>query len=333
MELILTLVFCIAVSLLFTLLARKLNLSVVIGLIVAGVFMGSSFMEQTFLEPNTEFIFSLGDVGFIFLMFLAGLEVSWSMLYKERKDAAYVASFAALIPFALGFTVFTLMGYSPLTSMTVGICMGITAEATKARILLELKKLKTKIGSLMMGAGIIDDIIGMSLFTMISYLFTGTFVTKELVMLIAAISAFFIGITVHRFIGRYETKMVYAEKFLLLFIVPFFFISMGIYFKSHSLIQNPVILLTIIAIAISGKMLGSLLTKPFTRMKLKQLYLVGWGMNSRGAVELALAFLAFRIGLINTEIYSALIVMALATTLMFPFFVTRMVKKEPGIMS
>jgi Kef-type K+ transport system membrane component KefB len=92
-------------------------------------------------------------------------------------------------------------------------------------------------------------------------------------------------------------------------------------------------LLIIIGIAMAGKLAGTFLTKPFTKLNWKQLHLIGWGMNSRGAIELALALIAFRSALIPVELYSSLVIMALTTTLIFPFVITRMIKKEPGLMN
>ena len=332
MNIIITLIICISASFLITLLAKKLKISVVIGLIIVGLIIGSPILKGIILEPNTEFILILGNVGLITLMFLAGLEVSWRGLYKERKNSLYLAFFAFIIPFSLGFFIFLFLGFPLLTALTIGICMSITAEATKARVLLELKKLKTKIGSLMMGAGIIDDILGIFLFLLISFLFIHTIITKEIIILLSAIISFFIGVVVHKFIGRETKKIHYLEKFLLIFIVPFFFIAMGLYFALQSITLNPWILIIVIIVAISGKILGSLFSKPLTKLKLKQLYLVGWGMNSRGAVELAIAFTAFKVGLLDNNTYSSLIIMALVTTLIFPFFIRRMIQKNPGIM-
>jgi Kef-type K+ transport system membrane component KefB len=114
--------------------------------------------------------------------------------------------------------------------------------------------------------------------------------------------------------------------------VPFLFIAMGIDFSLQSLTLEPLLVLAVVLIAIAGKMLGSMVTKPFLKIRWKQLYLVGWGMNARGAIGLAVAFVAFNIGLVDTGIYSSLVIMALVTTLIFPFFVRRMVNKEPTIM-
>jgi len=332
MNIIITLSVCLLLSFISTLVAKKLKISAVVGLIIAGIIIGSPIAESVVLEPNTEFILELGNVGLGVLMFIAGMEISWSMLYKERRDSVYLASFAFLIPLLLGFLVFSFLGFSLPTALITGICISITAEATKARVLLELKKLKTKVGSLMMGAGIIDDVLGMVLFALISFLLIRTIVTKELIILLGAILSFFAGITVHKIIGRETRKIKYLEKILLNFVVPFFFIATGMYFDLQSLAFNSWLLIIIIITATAGKIFGSILTKPFTKLRTEQLYLVGWGMNSRGAVGLAIAFIAFKSGLLDINIYSSLIVTALVTTLIFPFFVRRMVRKKPDIM-
>ncbi len=87
MTLIITLIICLVVSFLFTFLAKKLNSSSVVGLIVGGIILGSPFVKSIILEPNTDFILMLGDFGFFALMFIAGMEISWCLLYEERKEA------------------------------------------------------------------------------------------------------------------------------------------------------------------------------------------------------------------------------------------------------
>jgi Kef-type K+ transport system membrane component KefB len=254
-------------------------------------------------------------------------------MYKERKEAFIIAFFAAFVPFIMGFAAFYFLGFAILTSLTVGICMSITAEATNAMVLLNLKKLKTKIGSLMMGAGIFDDLLGICLFAAIGSFFLGSSIKGEFLIMAGALSAFFIGILANNLLGRSHKYVVSFEKLSLLFIVPFFFISMGIHFSIESLSVNLLLLVLIVFIAIAGKMAGVFLTKPFTKLSFKQAYLIGWGMNSRGAVELVICFIAFKVGMLNMGLYSNLVVMALITTLLFPFFVRSIIKKNPKIMN
>lgn len=333
MYLIITLGLYLLISFLFTLLARKLKIPVVIGLIFAGILLGSPMLRMILLGANEDVILGLGDIGLIVLMFLAGLEISWSMLYQEKRESLYLASFAFVIPFLLGFFLFFFAGFPVITALIIGIAMSITAEATKARVLLELGKLKTKLGSLMMGAGIIDDIFGIILLLLVSFMFLQNIPLKEMIILVGTILAFFIGILVHQFMRKKTLRISYLEHALLNLVVPFFFISMGMHFNLQSLTLNPWLLLGIIGVAITGKMIGTMFLKFFTKFTFKQLYLVGWGMNSRGAVELAIIFIAVQVGLINTEIYSSLVIMTFVTTLIFPFVLKRLIQKNPGIMN
>lgn len=332
MQLLFTLIICIVISFLFTLVAKRLRLSSVIALILTGIVVGSPFWRGIILEPNVDFVLLLGNFGILSLMFVAGLEVSWSMMYKEKRDAVLVAYFAFLTPFLLGFLVSLIIGLSFFVAIIVGICMAVTAEASKARELLDLKKLKTRIGSLMLGAGIIDDTLAMILFVVACYLFNGVVAMEESLLILTLPLAFFAGVLVHKYIGREEHVIPYIEKLLLIFIIPFFFIGIGIDFNLQALILNPLLLFIIILTAITGKISGVLITKPFTGLSLKQIYLVGWAMNSRGAVELAIIFLAFKLSLLNLELYSSLVVMTLFTTFMFPFILRRMINSEPSIM-
>ncbi|MBN1896394.1 MAG: cation:proton antiporter [Candidatus Aenigmarchaeota archaeon] len=332
MYMIFSIVFMLSIFFFMTHIFRKMKISTVIGMIISGLIIASAPFRDVYLIPNYAVIETLGDIGLLGIMFIAGLEVSWSMLYSEKKDAAIIAVLASFTPFFLGFVVFFFAGFPIETSLFVGVCMSITAEATKARVLMEMRKLKTKIGSLMMGAGIIDDIIGMSLFFIIGYFFHTSLPSKEVLLLAGVILSFFFGVFVHREIGRHENMIPEFEKIITYIFVPFFFISMGMRFSFESLILNPFLIIMTISVAIVGKMTGSLLTKPFTKLKTIQLYLVGWGMNSRGAVELALAYIALRSGLLDVGVYSSLIIMAMATTMIFPFIFTRTVKKNPTIM-
>ncbi|UCD03048.1 MAG: cation:proton antiporter [Candidatus Aenigmatarchaeota archaeon] len=333
MNLLVSLGFCIVIALTFVALFRRFRLSSIAGMMVGGIIAGLPVFRQAFIEPNEYVVLNLGYAGLLGLMFIAGMEVSWSVLSKEKKDAAVIGILASVTPFLLGFTAFLLLGFPLSVSLFVGIAMSITAEATKAKVLVEMKKVKTKIGSLLLGVGIIDDLIGLSLFIAIGYLFSANIAVTEAVILSAALWSFFLGVLVHKEIGRYEKMVPELEKILLYILSPFDLVSKGLYFSTQSLILEPVLLLIVISLAVVGKMLGTWLTKPFTKLRANQLYLIGWGMNSRGAVELVLVFIAFNIGLIPVNVYSSLIVMAVVTTLAFPLFFTRAVRRNPRIMN
>ncbi|MFA5365119.1 MAG: cation:proton antiporter [Candidatus Bathyarchaeia archaeon] len=155
--------------------------------------------------------------------------------------------------------------------------------------------------------------------------------TLEMGYLIGALVAgFLLQISMKRLQKKDSDEIINTTKLITLaFVVPFFFVNIGLNFNYDYLLGNlPLVLVTII-IAFAGKIVGTLIVKPFTKLSLRQLYLIGWGMNSRGAVELVIALLALNHGLITQEIFSALVAMAIVTTLVFPFVLQREIKNNP----
>lgn len=329
MNILLSIILIIVISFLFLNLTNRLKIPSVVSLIVIGIFLTLPGFREIFVGKNEEIIYHLGNFGLFSLMFLAGLGSSLRVLKKEEKDSFYLALFGALIPFSLGFIVFYFLGFSLVVSTVIGLCMSITAEATKAQVLLELGKLKTRVGSAMIGAGIIDDLFGLIGFSILMY-FLGVLTFEEHFILFGVLASFFIGLYVQKYFREHHiTKN--TEIILNFILVPFFFISMGISFDLLSLFVSFKYLFLIILVALIGKMLGIFISKPFVNFSYKQLYLMGWAMNSRGAIELALALLAFRLNLINSEIYSSLVIMALVTTIIFPFMITSLSKNDKFI--
>jgi len=208
--------------------------------------------------------------------------------------------------------------------------MSITAEATNIEVLIFLKKLKTKVGSIIMEAGIIDNVLGLLVFLTIQFIMHEASV-KDDILLIAILTTFFLGILFQRLREFQFTQTV--EQTALYVIIPFFFISLGLHFDFSVIILNPLLLILMISLGFIGKLGGTLLAKRFVSLKKSQLYLIGWAMNSRGAVDLVLAFIAFRNGFISHDIYSSLLLMVLLTTLIFPFVISFMISKQPKIMS
>ncbi len=302
----------------------------IIAMILVGLFFGIPAIKGFFFEGKEEMIFMLGDAGLVCLMFLAGLKSSPKLLYKEKKDAFIIATAGFLTPLILGTAVFLFMGYSFLISLIVGICLSISAEATRAKVLMELNRLRTRLGAALIGAGLADDGIGLILFMGVAVL-AGTMNVKEGVLIAATLAAFFTGLAVKMKTG--EGRVTHSLNMVLsLLVVPFFFVSLGMNFNYGALKLDPLIFVVIFFAAVISKLLGAFVIKPFTDFSFRQLHLIGWAMNSRGAIEMAIALIALRAGIIPDKMYSALIIMALLTTLIFPFVINTMVKKHPGVM-
>jgi Kef-type K+ transport system membrane component KefB len=150
----------------------------------------------------------------------------------------------------------------------------------------------------------------------------------------AIIGGFLLQISLRGIRKQHREDMVKVTKLITLaFIVPFFFANVGLNFELGSLFSNLFLLTVTIAIAFVGKIAGTLIMKPASTLSLKQLYYVGWAMNSRGAAEMVIALIAKQFGLIPLEIFSALVAMTIVTTFTFPFILERGIRKNPGLMT
>lgn len=321
----------IIISYLFTYLLKKIKIPKVVSLIVLGVIFGSTDFGSFFIGDSLYTIEILGQLGIFSLMFLAGLESSYKTLLKEEHDAVEIALFGSLFTLFLSTLIFLILGFSFVEAFIVGLCLSITAEGTKARVLLEFNKIKTKVASAMLGAGIIDDVLGLFLFSGLLF-FLGSVDFREHLLLLGILASFAFGLFAQHFFSEHHlTKK--TEFFLTNMIVPFFFITMGNSFNIFELLSDPTLFVIMFVVGTLGKILGTIISKPYTSFSYKQLYLIGWGMNSRGAIEIAIALVALEAMLINETIFSALVLTALIPTLIFPFILEYLIKKNPRIMN
>ena len=130
-----------------------------------------------------------------------------------------------------------------------------------------------------------------------------------------------------------ERKMAHHLKILsFAFIVPFFFINIGLNFNALDLVKFPVLFAAILVAAIAAKILGSMTARWYSDLTTPQTMLIGWGMNTRGAVELVIAEIARLNNLIPLEVYSAIIGLVVVSTVIFPFILRYYVRRYPSIM-
>ena len=109
------------------------------------------------------------------------------------------------------------------------------------------------------------------------------------------------------------------------FLAPIFFAGIGLEFQFSS-IQNYPLLFAIIAISFLSKIIGGYVGGRFARLNHKVSLALGIGLNARGIMELVIANIAYKAGIINTEIFSMLVIMGLITTLSTPFLLKRAFK-------
>lgn len=332
MNLFFSLIVILIISSIFIFISKKFHFSEVIGLIVVGLILSIPFLKENLITGHEFFIEDLSNIGLFTLMFISGFEISGNMLAREKKDSFILALSTVSISLILGFSVFSLLGYSTYTSLIMGICFGITAEATKARVLLQLKELKTRVGALLLGTGILNDVFGVLVLVLVTYLFNNNLSFKEVWILGGVLFSFGVGMVVHVFFNRFSTEVKVLENVLLHSLVPFFFVNMGLSLNLSQFHLSWKIFLIVLVVSFAGQMLGSFFSRLFIKLTNKQALLVGLSMNSKGAVELAIAFVAFNVGIITNELYFALVATALVSTILFQTIAFKMSFRHPEIM-
>ncbi len=145
--------------------AERIGQPAVLGELLAGVILGPSVLG---LVPLSDGIFLLAEIGVILLLFEVGLETDLEELVRVGGPALAVAITGMALPFGGGFALARLLGYGPLTCVFVGAALTATSIGITARVLSELDLLKTREGQIILGAAVIDDVLGLVVLAIVS---------------------------------------------------------------------------------------------------------------------------------------------------------------------
>ena len=166
------------------LLTRRIQLPQVVGALIAGLLLGPACFG---VLQETDFIKNIAEIGVIVLMFAAGLETDVQELKKTGLASFIIALLGVIVPLIGGYFVATI--YNPVTdqqTMLQNIFVGVVLTATSVSItvetLKELGKLSTKTGNAILGAALIDDVLGIIALTVISS-FAGSDVSLWVILL------------------------------------------------------------------------------------------------------------------------------------------------------
>lgn len=166
--------FDIAIILLSTkllgLITKRVHLPQVVGALVAGIVLGPAMLD---VLHETDFLQQLSSLGVIVLMFTAGLETDIRELKKTGMASFVIALMGVIIPLIGGFLLAMLFNKGSSTEvMLQNIFIGVILTATSVSItvetLKELGKLTTRAGNTILGAALIDDILGIIALTLIT---------------------------------------------------------------------------------------------------------------------------------------------------------------------
>lgn len=157
---------------------RKIHMPAVVGALVAGVILGPSCLKLITLTGDTGvFLEQMAEIGVILLMFNAGLETDLSELKKNGVASFVTALIGVIVPLVggfLGYAFFFHTDFSDYDEVLKAVFVGVVLTATSVSItvetLREMGKLKGKVGTTILGAAVIDDIIGIIVLTIVTSL-------------------------------------------------------------------------------------------------------------------------------------------------------------------
>jgi Kef-type K+ transport system membrane component KefB len=167
--------------------AKRIGQSAVIAMIFIGVILGPTVLG---LVHYSEAVKTLAELGAIFMLFTIGLECNYREIYNTKNFL--VAVLGVIVPFAAGWGLAQTFGYTTLEGLFIATALTATSIAITARVLHEKGMLATPVAKTIIGAAVIDDILGLLALSIITSL-TGEFTIIAITTKTAIAIAFVVG--------------------------------------------------------------------------------------------------------------------------------------------
>ncbi len=197
-------------------LAERIGQPAVLGELLGGVILGGSVLGIVPTapgDPMAEMVHLMAEIGVVILLFEVGLETDLKEMFRVGKAAAVVASVGVLVPFLLGAGYWYFanpdLGAHPegvnLTKIAlfVGATLTATSVGITARVLSDLDQMRTREARTIIGAAVIDDVLGLVMLALVVGLAAGSDVTMGTITwtLLKAVGFLVLAVIIGNFIG------------------------------------------------------------------------------------------------------------------------------------
>ena len=403
LQLLLVLALVVAAAKLSGAAANRVGQPAVFGEILAGLVLGPTVLDvlgwPIFAHtlqpahggppgPLIHSVRDLAEIGVILLMFIAGLETDLVQMRRVGRVAFWAAFGGVVMPLAGGALTAVAFGL-PLfwTGLFIGTILTATSVSISAQTLIELKALRSREGSTILGAAVIDDVMGIILLSVIVAFAraTGGVSSQEIAWIVVRMVLFFgSAILLGRYfehVGAWAERLAVSQGLLavvlvvallyawaaeylggvaaitgsylagVLFaqtrfkaaidrgihpltysmLVPVFFISIGLLANGRALGDRVLFTVLLAVVAIVTKAVGCASFARLSGFTTTEAVRVGAGMISRGEVGLIVAGYGLANGLIGLDVFSAAVIMVLATTMVTPPLLRLTFPRRPSI--
>src|SRR6476646_3174088 len=174
-EFLLALIAIFAAAKLFGEIAERLGQPAVLGEMLGGIVIGGSGLGL--VDAHALMLQVMAQLGVVLLLFLIGLETDVRRLLAVGGASTAVAITGVVLPLAAGFAVARALGYPFLVALLLGAALTATSVGITARVLSDLGQLKTAESQIILGAAVLDDILGLICFAVVGGLAEGQAIT------------------------------------------------------------------------------------------------------------------------------------------------------------
>lgn len=136
--------------------SAKLGQPSVLGKLLIGIVLGPTVLG---VVTNTEILQEISQIGVILLMFIAGLETDVEEFKRTGKASTFVGVMGIIVPFSFGYLAGMILGLPHIESVFLGLLLSATSVSISVQALKEMGKLKSREGTTILGAAVIDDIL------------------------------------------------------------------------------------------------------------------------------------------------------------------------------
>lgn len=387
--------------------AERLGQPALVGELVAGILLGTVAAQYTDLLPQIGGLHQnpvfqgITDLGMFFIMLFAGVELQPSRLIEHTRGALAVATCGMVLPMVFGIA----LGWAflPATddffaqAIFLGVALAITAVPATVRILIDLGRLESRSGQIIVSAAVFDDVLSLVLLAWLTTLIGGETagelafgwlalkvlaffaITTVVGLLVFPLGGRFMHIikqkefefsallagalafsvlaelmSLHFIVGAFMAGLFFGRKTIdefayedvrnktsamtFGFLAPIFFASVGLHLDFTAVLVIPAFVLLLLVAAFLGKLIGAGVAARCIGLSRREAAAVGVGMSARGAVELVIASIALEAGLfaggpgtsaVIEHMFSAVVIMAVVTTLVTPILLKRIYGRMP----
>tara|TARA_B100000674_G_scaffold236511_1_gene194297 strand:+ start:23 stop:1249 length:1227 start_codon:yes stop_codon:yes gene_type:complete len=154
----------------------RIKLPIVLGELLAGMIIGPFALGAFLLHPDTgesilqigPEIRTLGEIGAIVILFMAGLEMTPKEFLRGGKASFTVGTLGVVVPFFAGLLVFQAFGFDALQAMMIATALTATSIAISIQVLKEFNKIKSPEARLIIAAAVVDDILAIAVLSVVT---------------------------------------------------------------------------------------------------------------------------------------------------------------------